>query len=701
MSKLKAPFFILWLAIVGLAPGSARSELWINEILFNPPGTPDSPNEYIELRGTPNLVLPAGTFLVCVEGDTNSNPGTIQNIFDLSGKSVGGNGFLVLLQKTNSYAFSPNATVLVNTDSGSGWGSGSSSSIGHRGESGQTEFENGSCTFFLIQTTNVPVIGVDIDADNNGVPDGSAFASWTILDSIGVLDNDGLGDIAYGAVNFRRNTAAMASGIVIPVGFTPGYIGRAGNTNGSTATAWVAADSLAGVAPNWALGSSGNTYPSSFAGALLNHIGGPNFGAPAIPGVIVLQSNGSTDVVEGAGTDSYTVSLNTVPSGSVTVQITTTSQIQISTNNGVTFSSANTLTFTTTVPRTILVRALDDNVLDTSPHLGFIRHAITATGDAVHYPTNSILPTVTVGIIENDKLLLSELKVNPPGTNDAPNEFIEVRGAPGLLLTNVYLLAIEGNFANNPGIANVVVNLTSARLGSSGLLLLVASGHPYSIPDGTTVINVPQFNTPGGALENGTISFLLVSSPAPILEGTDLDAGDNGILEGLPDGITILDAVGWSDGGAGDVVYGGVLLTQSSGTPDAATRFSYNSTPLSAAAWFNGDLAGATGESLVYDNANISSNFPFGAGLTPGVFNNFPPSISPLEPISGVIGDLSNPSIEFTVNDAETDPQILIVTATSSNPLVVPDANLTITTGTGGRRTLSISPIGVGRRFQW
>ena len=37
----------------------ARSELLISEILFNPPGS-DSTNEYIELRGTPNLPIPAG-----------------------------------------------------------------------------------------------------------------------------------------------------------------------------------------------------------------------------------------------------------------------------------------------------------------------------------------------------------------------------------------------------------------------------------------------------------------------------------------------------------------------------------------------------------------------------------------------------------------------------------------------------------------
>src|SRR5205085_1498311 len=98
----------------------------------------------------------------------------------------GGNGFLAFLQKTNFYQPNSNATLLVNTEKGIGWGSGSSSSIGHRGEGGQTDLENGSATFFLIQSSAAPAIGTDIDSDNNGVLDPPTFAAWTILDSIGM-----------------------------------------------------------------------------------------------------------------------------------------------------------------------------------------------------------------------------------------------------------------------------------------------------------------------------------------------------------------------------------------------------------------------------------------------------------------------------------------------------------------------------------
>src|SRR6266704_5547147 len=109
MKRLRVQDLAVILAVICLTGETARSDLWINEILFNPPGS-DSPNEYIELRGVANLLVPPGTYLVSVAGDTNRNPGAIKNVFDLSGKTVGGNGFLVLLQKNSPYSPNSNAT---------------------------------------------------------------------------------------------------------------------------------------------------------------------------------------------------------------------------------------------------------------------------------------------------------------------------------------------------------------------------------------------------------------------------------------------------------------------------------------------------------------------------------------------------------------------------------------------------------------
>ncbi|MGH8245779.1 MAG: hypothetical protein ACREUU_05035, partial [Gammaproteobacteria bacterium] len=253
---MKSGQVLHWLCglLVVLAGSSARAELLINEILFNPPQA-DSTNEYVELRGTPNSLLPAGAWLLNVEGDTNGNPGTIQDLFDLSGLRVGQNGYLVLLQKNHRYTPNPLATVVTNSDQGDGWGSGSSSSMGHRGEGGQTELENPSCTFLLVQTTNSPSIGDDLDQDDDGELDLSATNEWLILDAVGVLDSDGAGDRAYGRINFRRDkppgngASASAGSTVVPLPFTPSYIARNTDSNGWDRTRWVASDNLGGAPP--------------------------------------------------------------------------------------------------------------------------------------------------------------------------------------------------------------------------------------------------------------------------------------------------------------------------------------------------------------------------------------------------------------------------------------------------------------------
>src|SRR5688500_7592880 len=324
-----------------------------------------------------------------------------------------------------------------------------------------------------------------------------------------------------------------------------------------------------------------------------------------------------------------------------------------------------------------------------------IVHSLSSSTSGV-FPPGTLTPSVDVMVNDNEFVLLSELKVNPPGTNEAPHEFIEIRGTPGGQLRGIYVVVIEGDAGADPGTATMVVDLTGATIGSGGLLLIAAPGHSYSIPANTTVLLDSQLGIVDGALGNGSISFFLLSSPELIPEGEDLDGGDNGVLEELADGHRLIDAVAWSDGDTNDVLYGGVVLSQSNGTPDAATRISGNLTPLSPSAWFCGDLAGNDPATLAYHSRNTSTNFPSGTPLSPGIGNNTAPSVTPIAPLSGVIGDPTNPQIIFTIGDAETGLSGLVLSITSSNQLVLPDANLVLTAGAAGQYTLTINPIGVG-----
>ncbi|MCU0527159.1 MAG: DUF3616 domain-containing protein [Elainella sp. Prado103] len=108
----------------------------------------------------------------------------------------------------------------------------------------------------------------------------------------------------------------------------------------------------------------------------------------------------------------------------------------------------------------------------------------------------------------------------------------------------------------------------------------------------------------------------------------------------------------------------------------------------------------STGNDIGSPGVAIFSDPPTGAvptiqaaAATP--FLNVPTTGSGV--VSGVINDATDPArqfgIDFTIADEDTDISALTVTATSSNPAVVPTVNLT---GSGASRNLKITPVGVG-----
>lgn len=234
----------------GLLTGSAPAAPLISEIYFNAPGNDAAAAgglEYIELFDCPGNGDLDDYYLIFLENENNEDntgdPGTIDNIFNLSDMSVGTNGFLVIAMrntlfpainntnlpfqvaapaipsaptKAESLKILPNgANVYVNRDSGNGYGSGSTSSIGHTASEGNLEIEGGGFSALLIKvdTANgglAPVLGDDLDLDNDGFDVAGGQAGWTIVDSIGVV-----GEISE----------TPHSRLYSQVGFGPGALG--------------------------------------------------------------------------------------------------------------------------------------------------------------------------------------------------------------------------------------------------------------------------------------------------------------------------------------------------------------------------------------------------------------------------------------------------------------------------------------------
>ncbi|HOX59230.1 MAG TPA: Ig-like domain repeat protein [Candidatus Paceibacterota bacterium] len=279
------------------APGD---QVYLNEVLSNPPGS-DTGNEYFELRGTPNLSL-AGYCLISVEGQAGSgnSKGDINSLFLLDNLSLGANGYLFACQGASQYTVTnPATSVIKNADGHAGWGTNGTSTVAYWCDSSTGDFENEATTILLVKVGPggaPPLLTIDLDTNDDGVLD--LPAGWTMVDSVGIMDGKSAAatDSTYGAINFRAPGGAggtylggSAYGNVIdipgPMTTTAGtfYVGRKGESTGSTTNDWVGAivDGTAAAPLNLIFYSASDP---AYSGLKLSDMvyGGTNFGVAPV-----------------------------------------------------------------------------------------------------------------------------------------------------------------------------------------------------------------------------------------------------------------------------------------------------------------------------------------------------------------------------------------------------------------------------------
>ena len=294
---------------------------------------------------------------------------------------------------------------------------------------------------------------------------------------------------------------------------------------------------------------------------------------------------------------------------------------------------------------------------------------------------------------------LNEIFVNPPGpASDDNREFIEIRSVSGGVeaLTGLTLLVIEGD--GSSGGIDGIVPLDSFSTGTNGLLLL---GNSYTVLNpwaaftdpATTIADLNHAGASGsnalsaGGLENGTITFLLVSGFSGVAS-QDLDTNDDGVFDVTP-WTSIVDSVGWTDGGAGDDVYSAAVLIQSSGTSDAATRIATDTTAESSAAWYNGDILGTTETTRGYDATKASVNLPAGAGFTPGG-SNYTQSLM-VTPSSINVDEGSSNTFDVSLANAPIADAVVTITDSGDADLTALPLTLTFVAGSSAAQTVTVS----------
>ncbi|TWT65301.1 cadherin domain-containing protein [Allorhodopirellula solitaria] len=285
-------------------------------------------DQYIELRGKPNEVLPAGTYFVVIE-EWSTNTGDISTVIDLSGQSFGENGFLVLLQGANSYDASFGANVLQSDLTGFNGLPGGIFSSAQSNGSLDTPLDDAS--YFLIQSDTPPAVDDDIDANDDGFIDAdSPAADWTTFDAVAMhgytFNQASFAPIVFveNATNYQpvveRNSRGQT--IVSIDGF--GYVGRIGDSIGSDYEDWVGG-TVDDVGPGFWGGEADEeglfefhenelTFPALNDHAL-DHIGESNFVGGVRGRISLLPSNG--DIENGTPPDT------TLPAEGVTVFVDT------------------------------------------------------------------------------------------------------------------------------------------------------------------------------------------------------------------------------------------------------------------------------------------------------------------------------------------------------------------------------------------
>lgn len=212
----------------------------------------------------------------------------------------------------------------------------------------------------------------------------------------------------------------------------------------------------------------------------------------------------------------------------------------------------------------------------------------------LHTATAATLAFSTVNI-SRAELYINEIHFDPGSSGqllDNRDEYIELRGTPGMSLANHYLIFLENEdneFHNDPtGQIENIFDLGSLSLGSNGFLLLRQDGNLYDdsrVAQGATSVehndNNPAVNNGWGngagslvfhqgvnnlgfpkiELENGGATAMLIRNKVEVDGGLlptlnlDMDQGNDG-LDNRPDSLQtpvdgwgtkweIIDSIGW------------------------------------------------------------------------------------------------------------------------------------------------------------
>ncbi|MBC7773275.1 MAG: hypothetical protein H7210_12320 [Pyrinomonadaceae bacterium] len=530
-------------AILAAAAGtsSVHAQAFLSEIFINPPGT-DNGFEALELTGTPGQSL-SGWYILMIDGDS-SNAGSVDQVINLSSQSIGANGLLLLRDAASPLVPNPDpATPVFVMDF-------------------SPDIENGTNTFVLGFGTP-PALNADLDTDNDGNID-APLAGFTAVDAVSLQENDNTP-----ADNDQYADDFGGTNIPADAGFNPDVLYRVLDAS-LQPLGWVGGD-LLGTLPG----------PFNFDGA--RFFGWGAFGVPD-PSTRTIDPGILNYIVSGPAFGACCLA-----DGTCVAATTTDCAAQSGTYQG-----DNTDCGTANCPQPLGACCFADGTCQSLTAVGCLDAGGVFRGNF------STCGETTCPVAAPSASFISEILFNGPGGADQGQEYIEITGPAGASLDGWWVIIIEGDLGVS-GAVDHKISLDGVTLGSNGVAIVRDTADvllPSPAPETNVIVRdfAPD-------LENGSSTIILGYGIFPVALTTDLDANDDGTLDGpLPSSFTIVDAVGFVDGDNDGVLYadeipGGTAIARlfdpfgEPYTPDNLYRIlDQNSLPL---AWAGGDILGA------------------------------------------------------------------------------------------------------------
>lgn len=236
-----------------------------------------------------------------------------------------------------------------------------------------------------------------------------------------------------------------------------------------------------------------------------------------IPGLLILESDGSTDVTEGAlEVDSYEVFIGSNPTANVTVNITADAQVEVAVDTDEdgdfadeTFGSVDSIVFDTTsggTSRTVFVRAVDDATVEANPHSGTI--TLAATSADSDYNGAAAFPK----LLDNDFGTAGNTVTVSVGDNDVANAIVTDRR---VFYNNSAFgtTSPTSKFAYQAGDGPITsISMTSYSRGLNGIAVEIADASgPLSVSDFSFAMS-----DQGSGANNVNAPSTWAAAPAPI-----------------------------------------------------------------------------------------------------------------------------------------------------------------------------------------